>query len=152
MLKSSFPFQRRIFDLDLETVGHNSHPSSRPIQCPLHLYSFSMYTPLVYKVHITFMPSRTPWCTFDTLDYYPSHLHLYLIHITQIYKCMCKVAHPQFTCPSRVSYHSRKSSRQRTWLSLDIEIRERHSFVTPMVFKTPLCYHSNLILNLISYV
>ena len=57
------------------------------------------------------MPSRTPWCTFGTLDYYPSHLHLYLIHITQIYKCMCKVAHPHFTCPSRVSHHSRKSSR-----------------------------------------
>ena len=43
-------------------------------------------------------------------------------------------------------------SRGATIKKINIEIRDKHSFVTHMVFKTPLCYHCYMILNLISYV
>ena len=32
---------------------------------------------LANKLHITFMPLQTPWCTFSTLDYYPSFTFLF---------------------------------------------------------------------------
>ena len=62
------------------------------------------------------MPPRIPWCTFSTLDYCPSPLHLFSYSRIQIYKFMCNVAHPHFARPSRFSHRSRKSSRQRKYI------------------------------------